>query len=138
MVFIPASGELWGRECKLAPSFVAEFLEQPRRPEPNEFEPFPPETHFIDLALASGNLPKKTCQLYPSGFRRAAASPQTPQKQGRLGTRSSCGMRCGVGRVGRSGRCASALGPGAVPSQAADTEPAGRALAGNGDSGATP
>ena len=125
VVFIPASGELWGRECKLAPSFVEAFLEQPRRPEANEFEPFPPETHFIDLALASGNLPKKNSQLYPSGFRRAAASSQTPQKQGRFGMRFSCGMRCGVGRAGRSGRCASGLGPGAVLSQAADTEPAG-------------
>ena len=137
VVYTPASGKLWGRECKLAPSFIEEFLEKPRCPEPNEYEPFPPATHFIDLALASGNMPKENSQLLPNGGRRAAANPQTPpNKLGRSWTRSSCGMRCGTGRMGQGSRCTTAFGSDPTPIQ--DAEQADHALPRKVASGTTP
>ena len=139
VVYTPASGELWGRECKLAPGFIKEFLEQPRRPEPSEYEPFPPLTHFMDLAMASGTMPRENSQLYPDGARCAVASSKTtPNKLVRPWTRSSCGLRCGTGRMGRSGKCAGTLDPSVIPIQAADAEQAGRALPGKAVSGTSP
>lgn len=57
VVYTPASGDLCGRKCSLDPRFVTAFLDQPRRPQPGEYAPLPPEMLFFDLACAARHLP---------------------------------------------------------------------------------
>ena len=100
VIYIPASGELAGRECTLAPSFVEKFLQQPRPPRPDEYQLHPPSADIIDLTPASGHQSMANNHLLDvDGRRKPADNPTTPpQKHGRPGTaraRGSCGMRCG-------------------------------------------
>ncbi len=60
MVYTPAIGALAGRECKLAPGYIKDFLEQPRFPRPEEYAKFPDNTFFIDLAEASGHMSEES------------------------------------------------------------------------------
>ena len=108
VIYIPASGELAGQECKLASTFIEEFLDQPRRPRPDEYQLLPPSTHIIDLACASGHLPMANSGLlYSDGRRRTAENPTTPpQKHCRWGAvraRRGCGMRCGMSSMAQHG-----------------------------------
>jgi hypothetical protein len=112
LVYIPASGELLGRECKLASSFVKEFLDRPRRPQPGEYAPFSPRTHLLDLVdFASGHMP---LEIAKGGRPCGIANAQTPQKHGRFGKRPPRVSWCGMSRMGGV-----KLGPDAGSSQAA-------------------
>jgi hypothetical protein len=110
VIYNPASGELAGQECKLAPTFIEEFLDQPRRPRRDEYQLLPPSTHIIDLACASGHLPMANSLLDSDGRRRPAENPTTPpQKHGRWGAaraRRGCGMRCGMSSMAQRGALA--------------------------------
>lgn len=75
--FTPASGEHARRECRLAQTFVGEFLDQQSRPLPGKYEPFPPRTRSFDLACASGHLPTENSLVDSDGRSRAAGSPKT-------------------------------------------------------------
>lgn len=84
----------------LKPSFIAEFLKQPRHPRPDEFKPFPPKTEFTDLVIASGRLPLENSRVDLDGKRLAAEAPTTPQKHtwlaGQRRSRGMCGMGCRI------------------------------------------
>jgi hypothetical protein len=107
VIYTPASGELAGQECTLSPTFIEEFLDQPRRPRPDEYQLLPPLTHIIDLACASGHLSMATSMLDSEGRRRNAEHPTTPpQKHCRWGAvraRRGCGMRCGMSSMAQHG-----------------------------------
>ena len=109
VVYNPASGPFAGRDCMLTPSFVADFLQQPRPPRPDEYQLLQPSALILDLAAASGHLSMANSSLLDSdGARKLAASPMTPppQKHGRWGTaraRGGCGMRCGMSSMGPRG-----------------------------------
>jgi hypothetical protein len=107
VIYVPASGELAGKECKLASTFIKEFLDQPRHPRRNEYQLLPPSTYCIDLACASGHLPMANSLLDSDGRRRPAENPTTPpQKQGRWYAargRRGCGMRCGMSSMAQRG-----------------------------------
>lgn len=108
VVYNPASGPLAGRDCMLAPSFVEDFLQQPRPPRPDEYHLLPSSALILDLAAASGHLSMATNRLLDSdAARKLAASPMTPpQKHGRWGmarARGGCGMRCGMSSMGPRG-----------------------------------
>ncbi len=98
VVYTPASGELAGRECKLEPGYIKDYLQLPRCPRPDEYALFPSNTLFLDLASASGHMSTESNLVDANGERRALSNPTTPHKrvQFRLGFRArvSCGMRC--------------------------------------------
>ena len=103
VIYTPAGGELAGRKCKLAPSFIEEFLRQPRPPRRDEHRPIPVSANNIDLACASGHLPmaRMLPALDSDGRRRAAAEdPPDPRIPPSLvaynlsrNRRATCGMR---------------------------------------------
>ena len=107
VIYIPASGDLAGRECKLHPTFIEEFLQQPRRPRRDEYALLPPLTYIIEIACASGHLSKANSSLLDSdGMRRPTEYPTTPKRSGRWGAarvRRGCGMRCGMSSMGQRG-----------------------------------
>ena len=107
VIYIPASGELAGQECQLDSTFIEEFLVQPRRPRPDEYQLLPPSTHIYDLGCASGHLPMANSLLDSDGRRRTAENPTTPpQKHSRWGAvraRRGCGMRCGMSSMAQHG-----------------------------------
>ncbi len=87
MVYIPAIGALAGRECKLAPGYIKDFLEQPRFPRPEEYAKFQDNTLFIDLAEASGHMSEENNLVDANGERsdKLESNPSTPHKGGLRG-----------------------------------------------------
>ena len=135
VIYVPASGELAGRECTLAPTFIEDFLQQPRCPRRDEYQLLPPSAYIIDLACASGNLPMATNSLLDSDSSRLSraeipTTPQAPQKRGRLGVARAlckCGMRCGMSSMGkRVAHATLALAQAANVVQSMDPEKAGQ------------
>lgn len=104
VIYVPASGELAGRECKLTPSFVEDFLRKPRRPESTEYSLLSPSASILDLNVASGHMARAENSLLDSDrARQGEANLTTPPPQmyssGRWGVdrfRRGCGMRCGM------------------------------------------
>ena len=112
LIYIPASGELAGRECGLTPTFIEQFLDQPRRPRRDEYHLLPPSTYALDLACASGHLPTANSLLDSDGRRRPAENPTTPPRKncrwGAARARRGCGMRCGMSSMPLRGAIAQA------------------------------
>ena len=109
VLYDPSSGELAGRECTLAPSFVEDVLRLPRRPRPGEFRLLrvPPAAHTIVLACVSGPAPTATGGPVDPGCLPPPTESPAPPAQGRArwGEERPRGRRltgCGMGEMGPS------------------------------------
>ena len=109
VLYDPSSGELAGRECTLAPSFVEDVLRLPRRPRPGEFRLLrvPPAAHTIVLACVSGPAPTATGGPVDPGCLPPPTEIPAPPAQGRArwGEERPRGRRltgCGMGEMGPS------------------------------------